>query len=162
MNFTVPTHHHASLRNRDQRLYRQALYPTPGPPEGVTPEGSTLRFADGVEDAPRARVVCVVEDHSAQGKEASNYIAAVGMHACVEIDCMVVDRVLSPVLYLYCLSTDSHCSRTRCTDVNTGAVTPLAQGCDFYSSPRLSPDGSKLCWIQWNHPVGHDDWTHSV
>ncbi|NEO59935.1 MAG: S9 family peptidase [Moorea sp. SIO4G2] len=28
----------------------------------------------------------------------------------------------------------------------------LASGCDFYSSPRLSPDCSKLAWLSWNHP----------
>lgn len=33
---------------------------------------------------------------------------------------------------------------------NSGQV--LVSGNDFYSSPRLSPDGSRLAWITWNHP----------
>ena len=28
----------------------------------------------------------------------------------------------------------------------------LVSGSDFYSSPRLSPDGSQLAWLSWNHP----------
>ncbi|HET9529602.1 MAG TPA: S9 family peptidase [Blastocatellia bacterium] len=28
----------------------------------------------------------------------------------------------------------------------------LISGNDFYSSPRLSPDGNQLAWLTWNHP----------
>ena len=28
----------------------------------------------------------------------------------------------------------------------------LVSGNDFYSNPRLSPDGSHLAWLAWNHP----------
>ena len=28
----------------------------------------------------------------------------------------------------------------------------LFSGNDFYSTPRLSPDGTKLAWLTWNHP----------
>ncbi len=33
---------------------------------------------------------------------------------------------------------------------NHGTV--LVEGNDFYSTPRLSPDGSQLAWLTWNHP----------
>ena len=32
------------------------------------------------------------------------------------------------------------------------AQTVLASGHDFYSSPRLSPDGKQLAWLTWDHP----------
>jgi dipeptidyl aminopeptidase/acylaminoacyl peptidase len=37
-------------------------------------------------------------------------------------------------------------------DTDTGAETTLDAGWDFYSSPALSPDGSKLAWLSWRHP----------
>jgi len=45
--------------------------------------------------------------------------------------------------------------------VNTLVAVSLAQqhngelllsGADFYSNPRINPDGSKLAWLEWNHP----------
>jgi len=44
-------------------------------------------------------------------------------------------------------------------------VQVLVSGSDFYSSPRLSPDGSQLAWLSWNHPNmpwdGTDLWVAS-
>jgi len=33
-----------------------------------------------------------------------------------------------------------------------GGVQILLRGSDFYSDPRLSPDGSRLAWLSWEHP----------
>jgi dipeptidyl aminopeptidase/acylaminoacyl peptidase len=33
-----------------------------------------------------------------------------------------------------------------------GTISRLAAGRDFYAYPRLSPDGSRLCWVCWDHP----------
>lgn len=35
---------------------------------------------------------------------------------------------------------------------DSGRVYVLADAADFVSNPRVSPDGSKLAWIQWFHP----------
>ncbi|HTL88462.1 MAG TPA: S9 family peptidase [Leptolyngbya sp.] len=44
--------------------------------------------------------------------------------------------------------------------------TVLVSGSDFYAFPRLSPDGSRLSWICWNHPNmpwdGTELWTATI
>jgi hypothetical protein len=61
----------------DQRLYAQLAFPG-AEPIPLTPEGK-LRFADFAIDAARDRLICVVEDHSDEGKEPTNYLAAVSL-----------------------------------------------------------------------------------
>lgn len=40
--------------------------------------------------------------------------------------------------------------------IETGVVTELASGEDFYTAPTLSPDGHRFAWISWDHP--HMPW----
>ncbi|TVQ44655.1 MAG: S9 family peptidase [Gloeocapsa sp. DLM2.Bin57] len=45
-------------------------------------------------------------------------------------------------------------------DLNSGKITTLVTGDDFYAAPRLSPDGSQLVWLSWNHP--NLPWDHTI
>jgi len=96
----------------DQRVYRQDPSSEPRP---ITPEAN-LRYADGVFDHRRGRMICVREDHTDLEREAVNAIVSLDLEG----------------------------------DDSGGQV--LVFGNDFYSSPRLSPDGSRLAWLTWNHP----------
>jgi len=97
----------------DQRLYRQTVGETPVP---ITPE-VPWRYADGLVDKGRDRLICVREDHSGEGEPINTIVAIPLGDALQQI---------------------------------------LVSGNDFYSSPRLSPDGTQLAWITWNHP--HMPW----
>ena len=46
----------------------------------------------------------------------------------------------------------THVSTTIVAIGASGAVQVLAGGYDFYSTPRVSPDGATLSWICWSHP----------
>jgi hypothetical protein len=50
----------------------------------LTPDGARLRFADAVVDEWRARLICVMEDHSVQGAEPINTIVAVSLDAAAK------------------------------------------------------------------------------
>ena len=100
----------------DQRLYRQR----PGAaPEPITPV-IALRYADGVMDRRRNRMICVREDHLLSDQDAVNTLVSVNL------------------------------AGDDAAEAAGGQV--LVAGNDFYSSPRLSPDGSWLAWLTWNHP----------
>ncbi|MFW6135639.1 MAG: S9 family peptidase [Chloroflexota bacterium] len=94
----------------DQRVYRQ----DPGEhPRPITPE-LDVRYADGVVDAYRNRLICVRQDHTVGGEPVNSIVS-------IDLEGEAEARV-------------------------------LVSGEDFYASPRLSPDGSYLAWLSWNHP----------
>ena len=37
-------------------------------------------------------------------------------------------------------------------DINSGEITDIETGNDFYASPRLNTKTTQLCWQTWNHP----------
>ncbi len=47
-------------------------------------------------------------------------------------------------------ATNSIASINLDGETTTGVV--LVSGRDFYASPRVSPDGKHLSWLEWNHP----------
>ncbi len=50
------------------------------------------------------------------------------------------------------LSGDPENAIVTVSSEREAAVMPLIRGDDFYSTPRLSPDGRFLAWLSWNHP----------
>jgi dipeptidyl aminopeptidase/acylaminoacyl peptidase len=44
-------------------------------------------------------------------------------------------------------------------DLDTGENTVLLSGRDFYSFPRIDPEGKRLAWVAWDHP--ELPWTNS-
>ena len=50
--------------------------------------------------------------------------------------------------------------------IDGGGGTVLVSGHDFFSSPRLSPDASRLAWLAWDHPNmpwdGTDLWVADI
>jgi len=108
----------------DQRLYRQ----DPGQEPRALTSAAEIRYADGVVDSPRGRMICVQEDHTGGGEAVNSLVA-------LPLDGGQSSRV-------------------------------LVTGADFYSSPRLSPDGRMLAWLSWDHPNmpwdGTELWTAVV
>ena len=59
-----------------------------------------------------------------------------------------------PVNSLVAIPLDGRAAR------NAFEIIPIFGGSDFVSSPTLSPDGTKLAWLSWNHP--NMAWTRSA
>ena len=51
-------------------------------------------------------------------------------------------------------SNSDHEPANRIVSVNLadGKISPLVEGADFYSNPRVSPNGRELSWLAWHHP----------
>ncbi len=79
-------------------------------------------YADSSMDPVRNRLLCVREDHTAGTSGPGGSGSAEGINTIVAVP------------------------------TGGGVESVLVSGADFYSDPILSPDGSRLAWLQWNHP----------
>ncbi|MET0167089.1 MAG: prolyl oligopeptidase family serine peptidase [Vicinamibacterales bacterium] len=117
----------------DQRVYRivaaDALN-SMSVPEALTPPGP-WRYADFDVDLRHQRLICVREDHTEEGREPINTI--------VSIPFSPARRTEGPAKAGHYVH-----------DVHDEVI---ASGYDFYSTPRLSPDGTRLAWLSWRHPA---------
>ena len=68
------------------------------------------------------------------------------------------DYVYDPRGRLVCVREDHGAGRDEAVNslvtisMKDGSSVTLVGGNDFYSSPRLSPDGDRLAFLTWNHP----------
>jgi dipeptidyl aminopeptidase/acylaminoacyl peptidase len=81
-------------------------------------------YADCIVDPARGRLICVREDHTVEsGPPGASLTAADPVGAIVAVP------------------------------LAGGPELVLVSGADFYSNPRVSPDGSRLAWLEWQHPA---------
>ena len=106
----------------DQRLYLQRGTDTPIPITPAPDFKHGLRYAD-IEFANNGEwLICIRERHAEDGDPLN-----------------VVNEIV----------------RISLTNINVMAINEpevLVNGADFYSYPRISPDGKTLAWTCWNHP----------
>jgi dipeptidyl aminopeptidase/acylaminoacyl peptidase len=107
----------------DQRIYRQSAVQEPEP---LTPDGAF--YADCHVDERRNRLLCVREAHSSEPGRAG--------------------KTGEPINTIAAISLTPGGQPDRSND----RVRVLVSGADFYSTPSVSPDGTSLAWLQWNHP----------
>ena len=115
-------HVHAFVNFSDQRVYLTTAAAT----IPLTPADDS-RYADLVFDPRRHRLLAVQERPTSSGGDETAALVAIPLPA-----------------------------DPPAADAPAAAEPPppieLVSGADFFSSPRLSPDGSCLAWLSWNHP----------
>jgi len=126
----------------DQRLYRQDLeVEAPSGTAGGSARWSAPRPL--TPEPPRTRSL-----RYADGRVAPDGRLLVCVHERHEADGSVVNELVA-------LTTD-----------RSAPARTIASGHDFFAAPRISPDGRRLAWLCWDHPLmpwdGTELWTAAL
>ncbi len=124
----------------DQQMY---AFLTATTLKAVSPIALSLaHYADSIVDEAGNRLICVCEDHSLL--ETDNEPHLFSFHPILGQQpnyYSQTKRPTEPYNYIISINLD-----------DSADFKLIAFGDDFFSSPRLSPDGKQLAWISWNHP----------
>ena len=112
----------------DQRLYRLgAAGLSAGEPTPLTPDGAGFRFADLTLSPDGREIWCVREiSRPDDGRPEPGFHTGGGAKVNHAIVAVPLD--------------------------GSAAIRVLVSGADFFAFPTPSPDGTKLAWINWDHP----------
>jgi dipeptidyl aminopeptidase/acylaminoacyl peptidase len=132
----------------DQRLYLirgAGAGEAGGAPEPLTPADGGFRFADSTLSPDGREIWCVRET-----SRPDDGVPEVGFHTGGG---MKVSRAIVAV------PLDGSGAEGTAADnagagagAGAGAIRVLVTGAHFFAFPTPSPDGTKLAWINWNHP----------
>jgi dipeptidyl aminopeptidase/acylaminoacyl peptidase len=118
------------FNDTDSRIYKQKLG-LEREPEALSEEGR-LQMAIDFQLMASGQYLIFVQEHLIDDGENKNTISVLSLIA----------------------ESDGKASNGKLSNTKFSNTTSyeLISGADFYANPVISPDGSQLAWIEWNHP----------